>query len=310
MKVKWMIAKKKGEWLELIIPKEWDGYSIEYILKEIWQVPKSLFHQYRTGQGVKVNGDVYPYSRELHAGERFQIHLFPKEDYGVIPNFLEADILYEDDHLLIVNKPSGMDTHPNEEGQTDTLANAVAYHFLINGIETKVRHIHRLDKDTTGAVLFAKHALSGAILDQLLEKRAINRTYLALVHGRILKKKGTINEPIGRDRHHPTKRRVSPTGQEAITDYEVLEYDSKRNMTLVKLQLHTGRTHQIRVHMSHIGYPLAGDKLYGVTETRYPRQALHAVKISLPHPIFNQDIHVIAPFLDQPPIFTYDPMKL
>lgn len=305
-----MIAKKKGEWLELIIPKEWDGSSLEYILKEIWQVPRNLLHQYRMGQGVKVNGDVYPYSKKLQTGERFQIHLFPKEDYGVIQNFLEADILYEDDHLLIVNKPSGMDTHPNEPGQKDTLANAVAYHFLMNGIETKVRHIHRLDKDTTGAVLFAKHALAGAILDRLLEKRMIKRTYLALVHGRMKKKKGAIDEPIGRDRHHPAKRRVSPTGQTAITDYEVLEYDPKKNMTLVKLQLQTGRTHQIRVHMSHIGFPLAGDKLYGEAETRYPRQALHAAKISLPHPIFNHEIHVIAPFLDHPPIFSYDLMKL
>jgi len=253
---------------------------------------------------VRVDGEVHPFSRNLNKGEKLQILIFPKEEYGLLPSAAAIDILFEDDHLLIVNKPAGIDTHPNEPNQTNTLANRVAYYFSNKGIETKVRHIHRLDKDTTGAVLFAKNDLAGAILDRLLEKREIKRTYLALVEGRLKKQRGTINEPIGRDRHHPTRRRVSVTGQEAVTNYEVLEYYSDNNTSLLKLQLQTGRTHQIRVHLSYIGHPLIGDALYGGKNVGVSRQALHAAKISLLHPITNERITCSAPFIDNPQIFS------
>jgi len=301
-------TKKKGKWLEVTIPKEWDGCTIDFVLKEKWQVPKGLSHQYRMEKGIKINGENYPWSTELHLNDRFQILMFPHEEFGVAPDYKEIEILYEDDHLLIANKPAGMDTHPTNEDQTGTLANAIAYHFLISGVETKVRQVHRLDKDTTGTVIFAKHALAGAIMDRLLEKRSIKRTYLAFVHGRVKTKKGTINAAIGRDRHHPTRRRVSPTGQEAITHYEVINYFKGENMTLVKLHLQTGRTHQIRVHMAYIGHSLVGDKLYGIENSNeldkmFSRQALHAVEISFPHPITSEQIKVVAPFIDNPPIF-------
>lgn len=305
-----MLTKKKGEWMELLVPEEWSGHTIEQILKGIWQVPKGPLHQLRMGKGVKINGEVYPWSKEVAAGDRFQVQLFPKEELGVVPSFIEFDILYEDDHLLIVNKPAGIDTHPADDTQTNTLANAVAFYFQVNGIETRVRHIHRLDKDTTGAVLFAKHAIAGAILDRLLEQRIIKREYLALVQGKVKQKSKMINEPIGRDRHHPTRRRVSPGGQDAITYYEVIKHYPDQNITLVKLQLQTGRTHQIRVHMSYIGYPIIGDVLYGGIEKGYSRQALHAFKISLPHPITNEEVVCLAPFIDNPPIFEYDISQL
>lgn len=303
-------TKRKGEWLELTIPKSWSGFTIEYLLKEIWHVPRKLLHQYRMNKSVKVNGEVYNWSRKTEVGDRFQLHLFQKEEYGVKPKFFELDVLFEDDHLLIVNKPANVDTHPTEVSQTNTLANAVGFYFLMNGIEAKVRHIHRLDKETTGAIIFAKNALAGATMDRLLEKRMIKRTYIALVHGKLKNKKGTINEPIGRDRHHSSRRRISPSGQKAITLYEVLKYNSKLKISLVKLQLQTGRTHQIRVHMSHLGYPLVGDKLYGGDTTIASRQALHAAKISLPHPITNETIECFAQPLDQPPIFNGDILSL
>jgi len=299
-----LVIKKNGEWLELITPPNWNGVAIEYILKEVWQVPKGMLHQLRMGKKVKVDDEVHPFSKNLNKGEKLQILIFPKEEYGLLPSAAAIEILFEDEHLLIVNKPAGIDTHPNEPNQTNTLANRVAYYFSNKGIETKVRHIHRLDKDTTGAVLFAKNALAGAILDRLLEEREIKRTYLALVEGRMKKQKGTISEPIGRDRHHPTRRRVSVTGQEAVTNYEVLEYHQGSNSSLLKLQLLTGRTHQIRVHLSYLGHPLVGDSLYGGKKGGFSRQALHAAKISLPHPITNERISCIAPFIDNPQIFT------
>lgn len=305
-----MITQKKDEWLELVIPQEWKGFNIEHILKEVWQAPKGYIHQLRMDKGITVNGDVYPWSKELNIGDKLQIHMFPKEEYGVKPTSSDIQVLYEDDHIIIVNKPAGIDVHPTEENQDNTLSNHLAFYFLQKGIETKIRHIHRLDKETTGAVLFAKNALAGAIMDRLLEKRIIKRTYLALVQGKVFKKNYTINEPIGRDRHHATRRRVSPTGQEAITSYEIIKYNPNNDTTLVKLQLETGRTHQIRVHMSYIGHPIVGDSLYGGTTGRYSRQALHAIKISLPHPITNEEVSCIAPFIDNPPIFEEDILEL
>ncbi|MBP1940498.1 23S rRNA pseudouridine1911/1915/1917 synthase [Bacillus luteolus] len=293
---------KQGEWLTVYVPRNLVGLSIEQLLREKWQTPKTLLHQFRMNKSVKLNGETTPWSSTLHIEDKLQVHLFTEEEFGFEPEYMDIEVLYEDDHLLIVNKPAKIDTHPNEPGQLGTLANGVAYYFQAKGIFTKVRHIHRLDKDTTGAVLFAKHKLAGAMLDRMLEAREIKRTYLALAQGRIKQAKGKIDAPIGRDRHHPTRRRVSPNGQTAISHYKVLDYYSKNDLSLVELELQTGRTHQIRVHMSHIGHPLFGDVLYGGRD-EIDRQALHAAKIRLKHPITDESIEVRAPFLDEPAIF-------
>ncbi len=189
-----------------------------------------------------------------------------------------------------------MDTHPAEKGGMGTLANLVAFHFQMQGLETKVRHIHRLDKDTTGGVVFAKHRIAGAIMDRLLMERKIKRTYAALVEGKVKGKQGTIDAAIGRDRHHATRRRVSPKGDQAITFYKVEKYFKNQNVTFVTLQLETGRTHQIRVHMSYHGNPLVGDVLYGGQTQYMSRQALHAMKINFLHPITKEEIEVDVPF--------------
>ncbi|MFS0862411.1 RluA family pseudouridine synthase [Fredinandcohnia sp. 179-A 10B2 NHS] len=298
-----MEITKIGEWLEILIPQDWDGLSIESILKDSWGIPKQMLHQFRMDKSVKLNGEVTLFNTIVRKNNRLLLHLFTEEEYGVEPEYTEnIHILYEDDHILIVNKPAGMDTHPNEKGQLGTLANVIAYHFQLNGVQTKVRHIHRLDRDTTGAVLFAKHKLASAILDRRLENREIKRTYLALVHGIVKQKKGVIDKAIGRDRHHPTRRRVSPTGQRAITTFKLLKTIPNKEASLIELELQTGRTHQIRVHMSDMGYPLLGDTLYGGKPVIH-RQALHAAKIRLRHPITNDIIECEAPFLDTPSIF-------
>ncbi|MEG9463833.1 MAG: RluA family pseudouridine synthase, partial [Bacillus amyloliquefaciens] len=198
-------------------------------------------------------------------------------------------------HMLIANKPAGMPTHPNEEGQTGTLSNLIAYHFQINGEQAKVRHVHRLDRDTSGAVVFAKHRLAHAILDRQLETKTLKRTYIAATEGKVTPKKGTVDSPIGRDRSHSVRRRVSPGGQAAVTHYKVKGYHPGAQLTLAELELETGRTHQIRVHMASIGHPLAGDKLYGGSRTLFHRQALHAKKVSVVHPISGEEIVAEAP---------------
>lgn len=304
-----MNFQRKGPWLETIVSQEWNELTIDQILREVWNGPKKQIHQLRMEKGVLVNGDQAIWSKPLFLGDIIQIKFFSDEEFGVAPSYIDIDILFEDDHLLVVNKPSGLDTHPNEPGQTNTLANAVAFYLQSKGEFRKVIHIHRLDKDTTGAVLFAKHAFVGAILDRMLEERKIQRTYLALANGLIKKKRGTINEPIGRDRHHPTKRRVSPTGQKAITHYQVLKIFPKTNYSLIQCSLETGRTHQIRVHLSSIGFPLVGDSLYGEKKA-FSRQALHAAKLAFIHPITLEKVECHAPFLDNPAIFPAESFQL
>lgn len=219
-----METKKKGEWCEMTVPAKWNGISIESLLRIEWEIPKKLLHQLRMEKGVTVNGEQRRWNELLKEGDKLQVHMFMEEEYDVEPEYGELDVVYEDDHVLIVNKPEKMDTHPAEKGGMGTLANLVAFHYQMKGLETKVRHIHRLDKDTTGGVVFAKHRIAGAIMDRLLMERKIKRTYAALVEGKVKKKQGTIDAAIGRDRHHATRRRVSPKGDQAITYYKVEEY--------------------------------------------------------------------------------------
>jgi len=294
---------RQGEWMQIILPKEWEGITIEALFRTHWEAPKKLIHSFRMEKKVHINGEDANWNLPLPAGTKVQIRLFTEEEINVIPTFQTLEVLYEDDHLLVLNKPPFMNTHPNNpQEDTDTLLNAAQYYLMSQGEIRNCRQVHRLDQDTSGTILFAKHALAGAILDRMLEKREIKRTYLALVHGLFPKKQGTINEPIGRDRHHPTKRRVSPSGQQAVTHYQLIKEDRKNRLSYVKCWLETGRTHQIRVHLSYLGHPLAGDRLYG-GKPLLNRQALHAAILEFRHPFTEEQIKCYAPFPDNPEIF-------
>jgi 23S rRNA pseudouridine1911/1915/1917 synthase len=295
-------TRKIGTWQEFIIPEEWDGKTPEELFKTIWGAPKKITHQFRMEKRVMVNHVPVNWTTPLQKGEVLSIEFYENSGEEVIPSNLDVDILFEDDHLIVVNKPAGIDTHPNNPGQDNTLLNGVAYYLQSSGQPFWVRHIHRLDRDTTGAILFAKHPLAGALLDKMLEQRWIKRTYVAIVHGLLKREKGTIREPIGRDRHHASRRRVSPNGQDATTHFQVIKINPTEKTSIVKCWLDTGRTHQIRVHFSHIGHPLVGDVLYG-GKPAYPRQALHAVKLEFIHPLTKERIHCLAPFSDHPVIF-------
>jgi len=290
-----------------ILP-EWDGLKLEDLLTKVWILPRKMVHQFRMEKSIKIGGEPASFHQIVNKDEHLLITINQdnrEEKLNLVPEELPIQILYEDDHLFVVNKPAGMNTHPNQPKETSTLLNALLYYFQEKGENCSFRHIHRLDKDTTGAILFAKHPIAGAVLDRMLEAREIKRVYTALVHGKMAKNEGTITAKIGRDRHHPTRRRVSSTGQDAITQYRVIGYDPKRDLTQIECRLKTGRTHQIRVHLASIGHPLAGDTLYG-GKAIFPRQALHAKELSFRHPFTKDSIHVNAPYLDNPPIF---PMK-
>ena len=295
-------CKRKGNYIEITIPEKWAGITIDELLKTIYKAPKKLVHEWRMAKDVLLNGKATRWNEPLQKGEQLYLPIYKNESHLPEATYTDINILYEDDDLIVVNKPAGLETHPSEQGKNDSLLNAVAYHLMVEGASCELRHIHRLDQDTTGAILFSKNAFAGAILQHMLDERLIKRTYRALVHGKLSQKKGTISTSIGRDRHHATRRRVSPTGQKAVTHFEVLEYMKKSDLSLIQCTLETGRTHQIRVHLSSIGHPLAGDTLYG-GQPIFPRQALHAYKIQFKHPISEENIEVEAPYLDATPIF-------
>lgn len=288
--------KRIGEWLEIDITKEWANNTVYHVLSKELGASKAIIKKWNAASAIKKNKQKADVNHKLEPGDRLYLHLFGDEDYGVIPEYKIVDVLYEDDHLLIVNKEAGIDTHPNEPDQKGTLANAIASYYQMNGLQIRVRHIHRLDKDTSGAIIFAKHDLSHTLLDQALELRKVKRTYIAIVEGKFAQTKGIIDQPIGRDRHHATRRRISPNGQKAITHYQVEQYLSSKDLSIVSLQLDTGRTHQIRVHLSSMNHPIIGDVLYGGKKGLMNRQALHAAKVSLTHPLTEEEIEVEAKF--------------
>lgn len=279
--------KRRGEWAEFMPERRIlaSEDALRTWLLETLRMPPNMLRQMLAEDRIRT------------AGDRLRMHLFPEEAMTTEPADEPAEILYEDDAVLVAYKPAGMAVHATtaeQEQRRASLAHAIACHYAWTGQSLRVRHIHRLDTDTTGPVLIAKHALPHAVLDADMRSKAIRRSYAAIVHGCPRTRAGTIDAPIGKDRHHPSRRRVSPTGSPAVTHYAVEQ--AGRELSLVKLQLETGRTHQIRVHMSHIGHPLAGDMLYGGDGRLFGRQALHGEALTFRHPLSGEWLEIQAPW--------------
>lgn len=225
--------------------------------------------------------------------ENDKLTLCLDEDIEVKPYKAHLDIIYEDDYLLIINKEAGLAIHSDGAKYIDnTMQNMVAYYYKKKGYNLPVWYLHRLDFDTTGLIIFCKDPLSMAKLSYELSTHDLKRDYLALVSG-IYPNDELINLKIGRNRHVNGKYIVSPTGKEAITTVNVVE--KFKRYTLVRLSLKTGRTHQIRVHMSYKGHPLLGDTLYGGGTRYIERQALHSAYLEFEHPIYNKHLSLAAP---------------
>ena len=221
--------------------------------------------------------------------------LFLKEEVPeeIEPVELPFGIVYEDDDLMVVDKPADMPVHPSMKNHDNTLANAAAWYGRTKGDSFVYRCVNRLDRDTTGLLILAKHILSATGLYGQMRAREIRRTYLAIVKG-MIREEGTIDLPVGRKEDSAIERMIDlEHGERAVTHYRPVRHG--KDWTLIECRLETGRTHQIRVHMSSFGHPLIGDFLYGSREEQMPRQALHSWKLSFVHPIMGRPMEFVSP---------------
>ncbi|MGE7865705.1 RluA family pseudouridine synthase [Bacillus paramycoides] len=241
------------------------------------------------GGAIEVNGEHASVRHKLQAGEELQV-FFPVEERseGMIAENIPLCIVYEDDAVLVMNKEAYMSTIPSREHPSGSVANALLYHYDKQHLASTVHIVTRLDRDTSGLMLIAKNRFVHHLLSKQHQQKGVKRTYEAIVHGMILEEVGTIDAPIGRKADSIIERTVCEDGQRAVTHFKVME--SFPNKTRVALELETGRTHQIRVHMAHIGYPLLGDDLYGGQRDVMKRQALHSTSLTFYHPILEKEM--------------------
>lgn len=275
-----------------------EGKTIGTFLSEKEYSRAIIIELKKTKKGIRKNGEWATVREKLKNGDLLEIELVEEENSDqIIPVSQAFHILYEDEDILVINKPSNMPIHPSINHYEGTLANAVMHYYKEQDKNHVFRCINRLDRDTTGVTIIAKHGLSSSILSKRMQERKLTRTYLALVEGKV-PLEGTIDLPIGRTDDSIIKRKVDEKeGERAITHYrrmQVLEVD-EQTVSVVALTLETGRTHQIRVHMSHEGYPLLGDFLYNEKNHMLSRQALHAWQISFNHPISGRVMAIKAP---------------
>ncbi|MTD38989.1 RluA family pseudouridine synthase [Erwinia sp. CPCC 100877] len=261
---------------------------------------RSQIQQWLKEQNITVNGEVIRSNYKVKANDEIVINIPEPVELAIQAENIPLDIVYEDDDLLVINKPQGMVVHPSAGHMTGTLVNALLYHVKdlssINGV-IRPGIVHRIDKDTSGLLMVAKNDRAHGILADQLKNKTSLRKYVALVHGEIAHEKGEINAPIGRSKNDRKMQAVIEGGKEAVTHFEVLE--RFEGYTLVQLQLETGRTHQIRVHMKYIGYPVAGDPLYGPRKTlKGHGQFLHAEVLGFKHPTTGQMMIFDAPLPD------------
>lgn len=253
---------------------------------------RSQIQSWLKEEAVTINGEITKANRKVAPGDEIVITIPEPVLLDLIPENIPLEIVYEDDDLAVINKPQGMVVHPSAGHPNGTLVNALLYHLEnLSTINDVVRPgiVHRIDKDTSGLLMVAKNDKAHESLAKQLKDKTSLRKYVALVHGNISHEKGTINAPIGRSKVNRKKQDVQADGKPAVTHFEVLERFDE--FTLVELQLETGRTHQIRVHMQYIGYPLAGDPVYGPRKTLPGNgQYLHAKLLGFKHPTTGEEM--------------------
>ena len=254
---------------------------------------RSLVIRLKQQSRIKVNGYSARTNCRINAGDLITIDMDFTEESEIVPEPVPIEIVYEDEDFLVVNKPAGMSTHPSRQGGTGTLANAATYYWQGLGRNTLFRPINRLDRDTSGLVLIGNSQFAHQGMFKQKKNRSIKRQYVALVEGAMLKDSDRIDQPIARLDDKRRRRTVHPDGQPAVTHYQVLEKYPEH--TLLSLELETGRTHQIRVHLSFLGHPVCGDLLYGCASLLIDRQALHAGRLCFSHPRSGKEVILEVP---------------
>ena len=272
----------------------------KYLSEQMEEITRSFLQKLIKDGQVTVDGIVQKSNYKLRNGQNVEVIIPPAEDAEILPEDIPLDILYEDEDLLVVNKPKNMVVHPSAGHYTGTLVNAVMFHCKdsLSGINGEIRPgiVHRIDKDTTGSLIVCKNDESHLQIAEQIKEHSVNRIYRGIVSGRLKETEGTIEGDIGR---HPTDRKkmaiVTRNGKPAITHYRVLK--QYNNAAYMEFKLETGRTHQIRVHMASVGHPLLGDIVYGNPKNPYKLngQTLHAMTIGFIHPRSGEYLEISAP---------------
>ncbi|WP_188397330.1 RluA family pseudouridine synthase [Sporomusa sp. GT1] len=278
------------------ISPEHTSLTVEDYLKQVLHCSGRQIQKLTRQKGIFLNGKPAFLQRQLKANDTLRVLLLEDTSYGVEPEPGDIDILYEDEQVLVLNKPPYQLVHPTGQTTGGTLANHLAYHLRERGILSIVRAVHRLDRETSGCIIFAKDSRSQFLLEEQLKARTLKRTYWALVQGVPQPPSGTIAAPIGPHPNSPNRRAISTKGEEAVTHYQTVRTFAATS--LLELVLDTGRTHQIRVHLAHLGYPIIGDRMYGSRSPLISRQALHAVSVSFEQLSTKEPITVTAPLPD------------
>lgn len=271
--------------IEFHVSEQYNGKYIRDIIRNELKISSGLLTKLKKCEGILLNNKTATVAERVKSGDILLIN-FPKESSGTIkPINIPLDIIYEDKYILAVNKPKDMPTHPSVGNHDNTLANACMYYY--RNIDFVFRPITRLDRDTTGIVLIAKDARMSALMSESMQSGNFCKTYYALTNGIPSPLTGRIDAPIGRSDNSILKREIRSDGQYAVTEYKTLAYD--KDIAFVEIKLLTGRTHQIRVHFSHIGCPLLYDYMYG-TEIPGETLYLHCGKLEFVHPITSENI--------------------
>ena len=280
------------------IDKTAAGLRVEQFLKRKGYSSQNISSIKHMPESILVNGVHYYMRQELAEGDCLSVRISETKCSDKIPPVeLPLDIVYEDEDIIVLNKPAGMPIHPSLNNYYNTMANALAWYYQEQDKPFIFRCCNRLDRDTSGLTVVAKHLVSAGILSSMTGRREVHREYLAIASGHVIPEAGTISAPLGRKPGTIIERMVDwDNGETAITHYHVVK--TTRHYSLVALKLETGRTHQIRIHMKHLGYPLIGDYLYNPDMRHIGRQALHSHKLSFCHPITGEMMSFTAPLPD------------
>lgn len=282
--------------LSYAIPADQGGRTVEEFLRGLGYSHRLVVYLKQTPGGILAGGESVFSTYRLHPGQVLTVTLTEEEpSRNIPPADLPLAVVYEDPDILVVNKEAGIPVHPSQGHHGNTLANAASHYFALRGEPFVYRAVSRLDRDTSGLLVLAKHMLSACSLAGQMEDRRIRRRYLAFVRG-LTPDSGTVTAPIGRVPGSVIQRRVDPEqGEPACTHYSRLLYNQKKDLSLISLSLETGRTHQIRVHMASIGHPLPGDFLYCPDYRLINRQPLHSWRLEFCHPVTGKPMEFIAP---------------